>query len=163
MTEAARQINAGGGIKSSRNSKLCLLSALSLVPFENSICIDKRCHLEVVDRAHRYAKNLRAYYAMWCKIFESALQGDLTSDISSVGADIAAHSPVNIHNSDEYHDEESVSRLGIDRDTMDCYKRFFKWLDSPGVHEVSITTPYTKTLCLPSYAANFIYFTCGVE
>ncbi|CAM9413620.1 unnamed protein product, partial [Ectocarpus fasciculatus] len=52
----------------------------------NSICIDKRCHLEVIDTSHRYAKNLRAYYAMWKTISESATQSDSTPGMSSVGA-----------------------------------------------------------------------------
>lgn len=133
--ESTRQNNAGKESNLIRNSKPCPLSALSLVPFENSICIDKRCHLEVIDTSHRYAKNLRAYYAMWKTISESATQSDSTPGMSSVGA-----SPVNNENEGIHPEAESISRLGVDSGTMDCYRRFLKWIDSPEVREVSVST-----------------------
>ena len=51
------------------------MTPTTLVPFENSISIDKRSHLEVIDRFHRYGKNLRAYYSYWNTLTANATEG----------------------------------------------------------------------------------------
>ena len=123
--------NVSGHRKVKCLSSVVGLTPQTLVPFENSMNIDKRCHLEVIDTYHRYAKNLRAYHSLYKSL---TADKELVSAVTTppIAADFSA-APKTALSHEDYMD-----MLGIDREKFNGYTRFFSWLNSPAVVEVRL-------------------------
>lgn len=102
------------------------LTPLASIPFDNSMCIDKRCHLEVLDVNHRYSKNLRAYHSLYKTLIESKEVKEPSCEAVSEVCHVKCHRK----------DCKSAALLGIDTARLAGYQRFFAWLKSPDVVEV---------------------------
>lgn len=131
-------LNNVSGIEPAKSGSFTGLTPSTLVPFENSMYIDKRCHLEVMDTNHRYSKNLRAYYSLYKKINEKVSDIHTTSKCSGVGnfQENAEPTKPTIYQGKMWTGDDHVSLLGIDTDKTHSYALFFTWLNSPAVVEV---------------------------
>ncbi len=106
--------------------------------------IDARSVLEVIDKQHRYGKNLRTYYNHFCnEVFSSAQDCELSplvsekSPVDSTACKVEADMQSVAHLTNDHHDRDDIDAL-VPPSLRQKFDKFFEWLDGPEKPDVSI-------------------------